>query len=174
MLGTAFATLAARFFDSIEIIEAHQRRQGRLPVGNRRAHRRAAWPRHAAVLGPVAAPHTDQRARGQQVDGIPIHSLRLPGVLARQEVIFGGDGRDPHHRHDTLSASSYERGHPARPAPPPGTRGVTVGLDELLDLGLPDAASRPVAPPGDARRPWSDDRVGERPALHEGPHRASS
>nr|BFF14434.1 hypothetical protein GCM10025699_57370 [Microbacterium flavescens] len=44
-------------------------------------------------LGPVSAPSSDQRARGQQVASVPIHSMRLRGVVAKQEVVFGGEGR---------------------------------------------------------------------------------
>lgn len=148
VLGTALSTLAARFFDSIEIIEAHHAGKIDSPSGTAvRTAERIAEAR--GLLGPVEAPHTDQRARGQKVDGIPIHSLRLNGLLARQEVILGGNGETLTVRHDTLSSSSYEQGIVLALRALPGLSGVTVGLDGLLKLGLPDAAS-PVAPLGEA------------------------
>jgi 4-hydroxy-tetrahydrodipicolinate reductase len=90
-----------------------------------------------AALGPVVAPHVDQRARGQQVASVPIHSLRHAGLSARQEVVFGGVGETVRVTHDTHSDASYEAGillglRAARDA-----HGVVVGLDALLDLGLP-------------------------------------
>lgn len=144
VLGTALSTLAGRFFESIEIIEAHHAGKIDSPSGTAvRTAERISEAR--STLGPVAAPHTDQRARGQKVDGIPIHSLRLSGVLARQEVIFGGNGETLTVRHDTLSPSSYEQGIVLALRALPGMTGVTVGLDSLLDLGLTPSVS-PVAP----------------------------
>lgn len=151
VLGTALSALASRFFESIEIIEAHHAAKIDSPSGTAvRTAERIAEAR--GTLGPVFAPHTDQRARGQQVDGIPIHSLRLSGLLARQEVILGGVGETLTVRHDTLSPSSYEQGIVLALRALPGLSGVTVGLDSLLDLGLPEAAS-PVAPAGGTAGP---------------------
>ena len=90
--------------------------------------------RARAELGPVQAPHTDQRARGQQVASIPVHSLRLPGVEARQEVVFGGTGETVTIRHDTTSSASYEAGILRALDAVRSTTGVIVGLDALIDL----------------------------------------
>ena len=150
VLGTAFAALAARFFDSIEIVEAHQSSKVDSPSGTavRTAELMAAA---RAGLGPVAAPHVDQRARGQQVATVPVHSLRLAGVLARQDVILGGAGETLTITHNTLSADAYERGILVALAATRDCVGVTVGLDQLIDLGLPGAATAeapaPVVPP---------------------------
>ncbi|AJM77397.1 4-hydroxy-tetrahydrodipicolinate reductase [Rathayibacter toxicus] len=142
VVATALETVAARFFDAVEIIETHGARKLDSPSGT--AVRTAELLlRSRAERGPVHAPHTDQRARGQQVASVPVHSLRLPGVLARQEVIFGGIGESVTIRHDTSSSASYERGillalEAARTA-----TGVIVGLDSLLDLRAEfDAALR--------------------------------
>lgn len=135
VLATSFATMAARFFDSIEIIEAHHASKVDSPSGT--AVRTAELMGAArGQLGPVVAPHVDQRARGQQVSSIPIHSLRMQGVVAKQDVIFGGNGEVLTLSHETLAPNAYEAGillalRAARTA-----RGVVVGLDKLIDLGL--------------------------------------
>ena len=146
VLGTAFAALAARFFDSIEIVEAHQAGKVDSPSGTavRTAELMAAA---RAGLGPVAAPHIDQRARGQQIATVPVHSLRLAGVLARQDVIFGGAGETLTITHNTLSADAYERGILVALAAARDCVGVTVGLDQLIDLGLTGEVPEPAAAP---------------------------
>lgn len=141
VLVSAFSAMAARFYDSVEIIEAHHAGKVDSPSGT--AVRTAELIGVAREsLGPVAAPHTDQRARGQQVSSVPIHSLRMQGVIARQDVVFGGSGEVVTLRHETTSPQSYEAGlllglEAARTA-----RGVVVGLDSLIDL----------APGGEGRR----------------------
>jgi len=140
VLATHFATLAAPFYDSIEIIEAHHPAKVDSPSGT--AVRTAELMSAArAAQGPVSAPHTDQRARGQQVDGIPVHSLRVAGVLARQDVILGGGGETLTIRHDTTSPSSYEQGILLALAAARDAIGVTVGLDQLIPLGVPAAGT---------------------------------
>jgi len=135
VLATSFAAMAARFYDSIEIIEAHHASKIDSPSGT--AVRTAELMATArAQLGPVAAPHVDQRARGQQVSSIPIHSLRLNGVVAKQDVVFGGTGEVLTLSHETLSPSSYEAGIVIALRAASVTRGVVVGLDKLIDLGL--------------------------------------
>ena len=91
--------------------------------------------RARAELGPVDAPHTDQRARGQQVASIPVHSLRVAGLLASQQVVFGGHGETLSIRHDTISDESYEQGILLALRALREASGVTVGLDALLGLG---------------------------------------
>lgn len=134
VLATSFATMAARFFDSIEIVETHHASKVDSPSGT--AVRTAELMGAArAKLGPVAAPHTDQRARGQQVSSIPIHSLRMHGVVARQDVVFGGNGEVLTLSHETLAPSSYEAGIRIALRAARQARGVVVGLDKLIDLG---------------------------------------
>ena len=91
VLGTALAAAAAPFFPSIEIVEAHRETKVDSPSGTavRTAELIAAA---RAEVGPVESPHVDQRARGQQVASVPIHSLRRPGVIARQESCSRGAG----------------------------------------------------------------------------------
>lgn len=138
VLATTFAAMAARFFDSIEIVETHHASKVDSPSGT--AVRTAELMGAArGKRGPVVAPHTDQRARGQQVASIPIHSLRMQGVVARQDVHFGGNGELLTLSHETLAPSSYEAGILLALRATRSARGVTVGLDKLIDLtsGLP-------------------------------------
>ncbi|TFD14021.1 4-hydroxy-tetrahydrodipicolinate reductase [Cryobacterium sp. TMT1-21] len=135
VIATALSAMVARFYDSIEIVEAHQAGKVDSPSGT--AVRTAELiGRARADIGPVAAPHTDQRARGQQVSSVPVHSLRLEGMLARQDVIFGGAGETLTISHNTLSAAAYERGILLALAAARTATGVTVGLDQIIDLGL--------------------------------------
>jgi 4-hydroxy-tetrahydrodipicolinate reductase len=133
VLATSFAAMAARFYDSIEIVESHHASKLDSPSGT--AVRTAELIGAArATLGPVIAPHSDQRARGQQVSSVPIHSLRMEGVVAKQEVYFGGDGEILTLSHETLSPTSYERGLMLALRATGSARGVIVGLDKLIDL----------------------------------------
>jgi 4-hydroxy-tetrahydrodipicolinate reductase len=133
VLATHFATIAARFYESIEIVEGHHAAKVDSPSGT--AVRTAELiARARAEIGPVVAPHVDQRARGQQVAGVPVHSLRLQGVVAQQEVHFGGDGEVLTLRHQTQSASSYEQGILAAVRAATAHTGLTVGLDTLIGL----------------------------------------
>jgi 4-hydroxy-tetrahydrodipicolinate reductase len=131
VLAGRFAEQAAVWFESIEIVEAHHAGKADSPSGTAvaTAERIAAA---RAELGPVAAPHTDQRARGQQVGSVPIHSLRLDGVLAKQDVLFGGTGELLTISHETVSPSAYAAGIRLAVRALPGLSGVTVGLESLL------------------------------------------
>ncbi len=134
VLATMFATMAARYFESVEIVETHHPGKVDSPSGTaiRTAELIAAARRD---LGPVRAPHADQRARGQQVASVPVHSLRLPGIEARQEVVFGGAGETLSLVHDTTSQTAYEQGILVALAATPTVEGVVVGLDRVLPLG---------------------------------------
>ena len=146
VLGSAFAAMAARFYDSIEIVEGHQASKVDSPSGT--AVRTAELIAQArAERGPVVAPHTDQRARGEQVSSVPVHSLRLEGLLARQDVFFGGTGETLSISHNTVSTSAYERGILLALNAVREARGVTVGLDALMDLRLGNLETV-VAEPG--------------------------
>ena len=93
--------------------------------------------------GPVAAPHVDQRARGQQVASVPIHSLRRPGVVASQSVLLSGPGETLTLTHDTIEpAAAYGPGiRLVLGAVARGVAGVdpgrvVIGLDSFLDIGV--------------------------------------
>jgi 4-hydroxy-tetrahydrodipicolinate reductase len=134
-LATAFSTVAARFYDSIEIIEAHGETKLDSPSGT--AVRTAELIGAArAERGPVLAPHIDQRARGQQVASVPVHSLRMQGVVARQDVVFGAPGEVLTITHDTIGSTAYEAGILVAIRAAATATGVSVGLDKLIDLGF--------------------------------------
>ncbi|MET0589770.1 MAG: 4-hydroxy-tetrahydrodipicolinate reductase [Naasia sp.] len=136
VLSTHFAGLAARYFDSIEIVEAHH--AGKIDSPSGTAVRTAETIGAARLeLGPVAAPHVDQRARGQQVASVPVHSLRLRGLLAKQEVLFGSTGEVLTITHDTYSHEAYVAGIRIALAALPTVRGLIVGLGPLLGLADP-------------------------------------
>ena len=133
-LGTAFAAAASRFFDAIEIVETHG--AGKIDSPSGTAVRTAELIQAArGELGPVSAPHVDQRARGQQVGSVPIHSMRLPGVSARQEVVFGAEGETLTISHNVISPSAYSAGILLALRAACDRVGLTVGLDALIDLG---------------------------------------
>ena len=134
VLATRLAAIAAPYFDAIEIIETHHAGKTDSPSGT--AVRTAELIAEArAERGPVDAPYADQRARGQQVASVPVHSLRMAGVLAEQQVIFGGVGETLRIGHQTVSDASYEAGIMLALRALPEARGLTVGLDALLGLG---------------------------------------
>jgi 4-hydroxy-tetrahydrodipicolinate reductase len=133
VLATRFATMAARFYESVEIVEAHH--QGKVDSPSGTAVRTAELIAEARrELGPVSAPFSDQRARGQQVASVPVHSMRLRGVVAKQEVVFGGEGETLTLTHDTISQRAYEQGLLVAMAEAPHVEGVVVGLDSVLPL----------------------------------------
>lgn len=136
VLGSALAAAAAPFFPSAEIIEAHRDTKIDSPSGT--AVRTAELIAAARFdEGPVSAPHVDQRARGQQVSSVPVHSLRRPGVIARQDVVLSGPGESLIITHDTVEpAQAYAPG--IRLAVPfaAEARGVFVGLENMIDIGI--------------------------------------
>ncbi|MBS1672843.1 MAG: 4-hydroxy-tetrahydrodipicolinate reductase [Actinobacteria bacterium] len=136
VLGTILSTIAAPFFGSVEIVESHQHTKIDSPSGT--AVRTAELISAArAEQGPVDAPHVDQRARGQQVAGVPVHSLRRPGVIAQQQVILSGPGESLSIVHDTVDpATAYAPGIRLALPYARDLRGVVVGLENVLDLGI--------------------------------------
>ena len=101
-------------------------------------------------VGPVQSPHVDQRARGQQVASVAIHSLRRPGVVARQETILSGAGESLTIGHDTIyPTAAYAPGIRIAIAAAREARGVIVGLDSFIDIGVRTRPARPEAPIAD-------------------------
>lgn len=133
VLGTALAQIAARFYDSIEVIEAHHPGKVDSPSGT--AVRTAELMARARNGRGLAAPYAEQPARGELVAGIPVHSLRLAGVVAKQEVRLGGPGETLTITHDTQSNEAYRAGISAALRALQTSDGLTVGLDGVLGLG---------------------------------------
>lgn len=135
-IGTALAAAAAPFFASAEIVEAHRDTKIDSPSGT--AVRTAELiARARADRGKLNAPFADQRARGEQIAGVPVHSLRRPGIVAKQEAILSGPGESLTITHDTVdSAQAYGPG--IRLALPfaRDAHGVYVGLESMIDLGI--------------------------------------
>jgi len=134
VLGTALAQMVAPYFGSAEIVEAHHDQKVDSPSGT--AVRTAELMAAARSEGSFQAPHADQEARGQLIAGIPVHSLRLRGVIARQEVRFGGDGEVLTITHDTHSQDSYRAGIRLALEAIPTVSGVMVGLDAVMGIRL--------------------------------------
>ncbi|MFT4232418.1 MAG: 4-hydroxy-tetrahydrodipicolinate reductase [Leucobacter sp.] len=135
VLGTALARIAAPYFDAIEVIEAHHPRKVDSPSGTAvRTAELMAEARAVRGLAGVDAPFAEQPARGQLVAGIPVHSLRLAGVVAKQEVRFGGAGEVLTITHDTHSGDAYRAGIRAALEAADAAEGLTVGLDRVLGI----------------------------------------
>lgn len=133
MLGSRFAAMAAKFFDSIEIVEAHH--AGKIDSPSGTAVRTAEMIAEArAGLTQPLIPGVGQIARGEVVAGVPIHSLRLAGVSAKQDVHFGGDSEVLTISHEVSSVRSYSQGILASLRFATKARGLTVGLAQVLGI----------------------------------------
>lgn len=137
VLMMRFAAQAARFFESVEIVELHHPRKVDAPSGTAAATARAvARARHEAGLGPMpdATTQSLDGARGSEVDGIPVHSVRLRGLVSSQEVLFGEQGETFTLRHDSTDVSSFAPGVLLGVRNVAAHPGLTVGLDAYLGL----------------------------------------
>lgn len=135
VLGTALAQIAAPYYSSIEVIEVHHPGKVDSPSGTAvRTAELMAHARTAAGAADLDAPYAEQPARGELIEGIPVHSLRLAGVVAKQEVRFGGPGEVLSIVHDTHSNDAYVAGITAALAAIPTVEGLTVGLDRVLGI----------------------------------------
>jgi 4-hydroxy-tetrahydrodipicolinate reductase len=138
VLMMRFAEMAARFFESAEVIEMHHAAKADAPSGTAtRTASLIAAARAAAELGPPpdATVSEVDGARGAVMDGVRVHSVRLAGLLAHQEVLLGGHGEILTIRHDSMDRSSFMPGvllavRGVASLPP----GLTVGLEGMLGL----------------------------------------
>ena len=135
VLSMHFAKQAARYFESAEVIELHHPQKADAPSGTAaRTARLIAEARKGLPPNPDATSTGIEGARGADVDGIPVHSVRLAGLVAHQEVLFGTQGETLTIRHDSLDRTSFVPGvllavRTVREHP-----GLTVGLEPFLDL----------------------------------------
>jgi 4-hydroxy-tetrahydrodipicolinate reductase len=140
ILMMAFAERAARFYESVEVIELHHPDKVDAPSGTAaRTAQLIGAARDASAAGPVpdATTHDPDGARGARVSGIPVHSVRLRGLVAHQEVLFGNVGEMLTIRHDSFDRASFMPGvieGVRRVADHPG---LTVGLEHYLGLAEP-------------------------------------
>lgn len=136
VLMMRFATMAAPYFESVEIIELHHPDKADAPSGTA-AHtaRLIAAARAGMPPAPDATAHAEAGARGASIDGIPVHSVRARGLVAHQEVILGGEGETLTIRHDSLDRSSFMPGVLLGVREVSRHPGLTVGLADYLDLG---------------------------------------
>lgn len=135
VLSMHFAAQAARFFDSVEVIELHHPYKADAPSGTAvRTAELIAAARKDLPPNPDATSSALPGARGADVDGVPVHSVRLAGLVAHQEVLFGTAGETLTIRHDSIDRTSFVPGvllAVRRVAERPG---LTVGIEPLLDL----------------------------------------
>jgi 4-hydroxy-tetrahydrodipicolinate reductase len=126
------AKIAGKYFDFAEIIELHHHLKADAPSGTAIATAQAM----AKAKGkPFSIPSGKVSAgRGEQVEGVSIHSVRLPGLLAHQEVIMGGAGQTLKIRHDTIGRECYMPGVMLAIRGVVKRKGLVYGLETLLGL----------------------------------------
>lgn len=138
VLAMRFAEVAARYYESAEIIEMHHPDKLDAPSGTA-AHTAAAIARGraAAGLGPVpdATEKDPEGARGAVVDGVHVHAVRQRGLVAHEVVQFGGVGEQFAIRHDSFDRASFMPGVLLGVREVAAHPGLTVGLDGYMDLG---------------------------------------
>jgi 4-hydroxy-tetrahydrodipicolinate reductase len=132
VLMQRFAAEASHFFPDVEVIELHHDGKADAPSGTALATvQRILEVRGREVRGPTS--ESIPGARGADVEGVRVHSVRLPGLVAHQEVILGAQGQTLTIRHDSMDRSSFMPGvllaiHAVGSRP-----GLTVGLEPLLE-----------------------------------------
>jgi 4-hydroxy-tetrahydrodipicolinate reductase len=135
VLSMHFARQAAPFFESVEVIELHHPHKADAPSGTAaRTAELIAESRKGLPANPDATTSSLPGARGADVAGVPVHSVRLAGLVAHQEVLFGTAGETLTIRHDSIDRTSFVPGvllavrhvgeHP----------GLTIGIESLLNL----------------------------------------
>lgn len=137
VLMMQFAAKAARYYESAEIVELHHPNKVDAPSGTaRRTAELIAQARAAAGLGAMPDATTDDPdgARGATVDGIPVHAVRLRGLVAHQEVLLGDAGEMLTIRHDSFQRTSFMPGVILGVRRVGSVPGVTLGLEHYLDL----------------------------------------
>ncbi len=138
VLSMHFAAQAARFFESVEVVELHHAGKVDAPSGTAsRTASLVAAARADAGLGavPDATTQDPGGARGADVDGVHVHAVRMPGLVAHQEVILGsGDGEVLTIRHDSMNRSSFMPGVLLAVRAVRDRPGLTIGLEPLLGL----------------------------------------
>jgi 4-hydroxy-tetrahydrodipicolinate reductase len=135
VLMMQFSAAAAKYFESVEIVELHHTGKADAPSGTaRRTAQLIAAARQGLPPMPDATTEQLEGARGAVVDGIPVHALRLQGLVAHQEVILSGGGESLTIRHDSYDRASFMPGVLLGVREVAKHPGLTIGLENLLDL----------------------------------------
>jgi 4-hydroxy-tetrahydrodipicolinate reductase len=138
VLAMHFAAVAGRFYPAAEVIELHHQAKADAPSGTALRTARAIAAAREGPGDPAGGPASGEEAvagvRGGEVDGVRVHSVRLPGLVAHQEVVFGGQGEVLTVRHDSLDRSSFLPGVLLGVQAVATRPGLTVGLEPLLGL----------------------------------------
>jgi len=128
------AKIAARYFDYAEIIELHHQQKVDAPSGTALATARAMAQARGKPFPHPPVPGKAPASRGEEAEGIAIHSVRLPGLVAHQEVLLGGPGQTLSIRHDTINRECYMPGVMLAIKNVVKHKGLVYGLDRLLGL----------------------------------------
>jgi len=136
VLAMTFAAKAARYFESAEVVELHHPNKVDAPSGTAR-HTAAAIAAARADAGLAPAPDATEsgwEARGADVDGVRVHAVRLRGLVAHEEILFGNVGEQLTIRQDSFDRASFMPGVLLAVREVVGRPGLTVGLEHVLDL----------------------------------------
>jgi 4-hydroxy-tetrahydrodipicolinate reductase len=133
MLIQHFSSIAAKYFDSIEIVEAHHAGKVDSPSGTAVRTAELISSARKGMPQPLI-PGVEQSARGEVVAGVPIHSLRLQGVSAKQDVHFGSDSELTTLSHEVISHRAYAKGILLSIEFALKNTGLHVGLDKVVGL----------------------------------------
>ena len=137
VLAMRFAAAAAPWFESVEVIELHHPDKVDAPSGTARhtAEMVAAARREAGMgASPDATTRSMDGARGADVDGVRVHSVRLRGLVAHEEILLGGAGEQLSIRHDSFDRVSFMPGVLLGVRTVASRPGLTVGLEHYLEL----------------------------------------
>lgn len=130
-----FARQAARYMPGVEIIEIHHPAKLDSPSGTAiRTAQMIATARQDSGIKTTPAADENSPARGTKIDGVSVHSVRLPGMVAHQEVVFSDTGQSLTIRHDSFDRTAFMPGVVAACHAVVGRSGLVVGLENLLDL----------------------------------------
>lgn len=136
VLAMTFAAKAARYFESVEVVELHHPDKVDAPSGTARhtAHAIAAARAEAGVAASPDATEDGWEARGMDVDGVRVHAVRLRGLVAHEEILLGNVGEQLSIRQDSFDRVSFMPGVLLGVREVGGRPGLTVGLEHVLDL----------------------------------------
>lgn len=137
VLAMTFAAKAAKFFESVEVIELHHPDKVDAPSGTAR-HTAAAIAKARSEAGVQVSPDATTEgfeARGMDVDGVRVHAVRLRGLVAHEEILLGNTGEQLSIRQDSFDRVSFMPGVLLGVREIVSRPGLTVGLENIIDLG---------------------------------------